>query len=315
MENHADGGNIGSSAETLSVVFANKNNGSLLIVEDGEWSTTTHPLSTYEPIGIVVIPGEHGVLKDSNGNNQCGVMSIKGMNCTTPKEGGYIESMYWGVYGTNITELTNYNKIAVTNSVSNTSGALSSSNYAYLPIQKEIGGIPERNNSPYAPSPYVGSDYKSGGYNESYGTTAFDTSTNRNVLSDFDGRGNTDKILNQRGYRDYNLWKPNPVTETDYPAASCCDMFATVGTKQGDWYLPSAGELGYIAPRSADINDILDRLIESYGIGVRIEVGEILSSSSECDSGNVYELYNQTNGQLRAYTKNILRNVRAFMRI
>ena len=70
-----------------------------------------------------------------------------------------------------------------------------------------------------------------------------------NALSYFEGRHQTDAILEARGEKDYESWKPDADTPEDFPAASCCDMYHTVGTSQGDWYLPSQAELGYVVAR------------------------------------------------------------------
>ena len=40
-----------------------------------------------------------------------------------------------------------------------------------------------------------------------------------------------------------------------YPAAMCCWRFFTVGTNQGDWYLPAIGECAFMAARTKAIND------------------------------------------------------------
>lgn len=76
---------------------------------------------------------------------------------------------------------------------------------------------------------------KSGGYNEAYGTTEFDTEEpNLNALADFKGIINTKIITNlATGQSD---WKTSDAIinsgETGYyPAACCCARFKTTGTK------------------------------------------------------------------------------------
>lgn len=290
LNNQAQGGGISpSTAEACDVVFANKTTEQLIIVRDQEdWPSKDE----WEPIGVVVIPGEHNVYN----NGSCGVMSIVAMNCNTPTIGGDNQDMHWGDI-VDITTLFNYNKVVITsNKSSNTSSRLSSGKYANLPIQRQIGGIPERNHSQYAPSPYAGTDYKSGERNDSYSTTKHDSALNKNVLADFDGRGNTSKIITQRGVKDYSSWKPIWYKEIDYPPASCCNMFKTTGTRQGNWYLPAMGELGYIAPKICDINNTIEKLNSEYGIGIILDLyGNTvydfgLWSSSECDSNDAYTL-------------------------
>lgn len=73
-----------SKAEACDVVFAQQD-GSLVIRRDQkDWKDNE------VPIGIVVIPAEHGVLKDGD-KNHCGVMSIVGMDCNNPTSGGTSE--------------------------------------------------------------------------------------------------------------------------------------------------------------------------------------------------------------------------------
>ena len=80
------------------------------------------------------------------------------------------------------------------------------------------------------------------------------------ALADMDGRGNTDKILAARGEKDYSTWKPDITVVSDYPAVSACDIYSTDGTKQGDWYLPSIGELGYVGVYISRINEGIKKL-------------------------------------------------------
>lgn len=82
------------------------------------------------------------------------------------------------------------------------------------------------------------------------------------ALSDFNGKQWTDAIIKARGKEDYTKWKPNDLTGSlDYPAASCCDIFYTLGTEQQKWYLPACGELAYIVDGYYDINVALQILV------------------------------------------------------
>lgn len=67
-----------------------------------------------------------------------------------------------------------------------------------------------------------------------------------------------------RNYSPYD-WKSSPiiynVTDKDnYPAGFCCWRYYTEGTKQGDWYLPSSGEVSKTF--ILNIDSILLRLYE-----------------------------------------------------
>lgn len=95
---------------------------------------------------------------------------------------------------------------------------------------------------------------------ENYRATSYSGGSISNALSDFNGKQQTDAIIATRGTKDYENWKPSSGKTEDYPAASCCDMYHTVGTRQGDWYLPSCGELGYVIARMNLINEALNKI-------------------------------------------------------
>ena len=280
-----------TEALTCDVVFASNEDGSLHVIRNqSDW-----PSSGYTPIGIVVIPGEHNVY----GNGTCGVMSLKSMSYRDPDNGATSGTyMYWGGYGTDISSLTNYNKVITTssNTTNTQSGGLSSNAYAYIPRQAAVDGTPSRSHSPYAPSPYVGSDYKSGGHNTLYSTTASNSGSNYNVLADFDGIINT-KIITGLATAQSN-WKTDSTITNNrgagyYPAACCCARYKTVGTKSGEWYLPAAGELGYIIPRLFDINATISALQTKYGntVGVQLSTDyDYYWSSSECNNDDAYNV-------------------------
>ena len=253
--------------------------------------------------------------------------------------------MYWGGYGTDISGksdglgrgnsitngLLNYQKVITTPDATSKEGtALSSSYYAYIPRQAAIGGTPTRNNSPYAPSPYNGDDYMSGGYNSSYGTTAYDAGeTSLNALADFKGIVNT-KIITDLATSE--LWKTLPsITNNSgegyYPAACCCARYHTIGTKAfkdctatelkkgtGFWYLPACGELGYIIPRLFDINNTISQLNTAYGVGVQLGTGNYFWSSSEYNN-NYARYVGSSNGRVSYYIKDDNYRVRAFLRL
>lgn len=92
---------------------------------------------TCTPIGVVVIPASHDVY----GNGDCGVMSIKPMNCSTPTIGGTFEQdIYWEVYGTDITTLSNLNYTPYVGTGSSVGDASSTVvdqfSYTFLPSDK-----------------------------------------------------------------------------------------------------------------------------------------------------------------------------------
>ena len=269
-----------------------------------------YPADRYVPIGVVVVPGTHNVY----GDGSCGVMSLKAMSCDTPSEGGTSEqSMYWGDR-TNISGLPDLNKV----STGNTSNGIPTGNtdYGYLPSDKFSGTQCAHdtdayyNSSSYIPSPYLTDGSRNPGY---YQTSSLSSSSN--ALADFDGIGNTAKIITQRGAKDYNLWIPSRTTDVDYPAASCCDMFHTEGTQQGDWYLLACGELGYIILPFNKINDTIDKMRTAYGssVGVELDTDWHYWSSTVYSSSNARDVSTDDGGVNFSGKPNYY-YVRAFLR-
>ena len=275
-------------------------------------SLSSYPSDSYTPIGIVVIPASHDVY----GDGSCGVMSLSPMNCDTPSTGGTSEQdMYWGASDTDISALPNLNQVPY----GNTSNGIPTgqTSYAYLPSDKFSGTQCAHDtdafyhSSGYIPSPYLTDGSRNPGY---YQTSS--PSSSSNALADFDGIGNTEKIITQRGTKDYNSWTPGRTTGADYPAASCCDMFHTEGTKQGDWYLPACGELGYIMPPFNKINEAIRKMQDTYGssVGVELDANYAYWSSTEYSSGNARPV-NTKFGFISQYGKNTNNYVRAFLKV
>lgn len=341
----------GANANTLDVVFANKETEQLIIVDGSEWNITDFPKEQWEPIGIVVIPGNHGVLKDGTGTkNQCGVMSLVGMSCNKPEKGDRDNGISWGGSGIildisgktdgierydSVTDgLMNYQGIVTTSTSTSNVADGYSKYYAHVPLHTSKWSSTMRFTSPYAPSPYDGDDYRSGGYNESYGLKdGVVVSEENNVLSDFKGIVNTKIITDQVTV---SGWKTNKSIEDSsskghYPAACCCARYKTVGTKAfvdcsieelrhgtGFWYLPAMGELAYILPMFEDINNTLSKLKNRYGNAYELQsnVYNYYWSSSEHNSFDAH--YIETYWGKVDYTgkdEDLFTFVRAFMRL
>ena len=307
-----------ATAVAGDICFHDAQEDSTIIVSQTQWNINDYPATRYYPIGVVVVPGSHDVY----GDGSCGVMSLKPMNCDTPSTGGTSEQgMYWGVYGTDISALPNLTTAPIVGSdsdVGNASSTVTGEAYTiYLPsdnfsaVQCPHDTDAYYYDSPYAPSPYL----TDGSRNPAYYQTTSPSSSN-NCLADFDGIGNTEKIIVQRGNKDYSSWKPGSSTEADYPAASCCDMFYTEGTQQGDWYLPAMGELGYIMPSFNKINDTIDKMRTAYGSSVGVELGTSNSywSSTERNSDFIRTVRTD-NGRVGTHTKYLDGYVRAWLRV
>lgn len=281
-----------------------------------------YPADRYVPIGIVVVPGSHNVY----GDGSYGVMSLKAMSCDTPSTGSTSRrSMYWGIFDVDISTLPNLDQIPIVGSGSNVGNASSTvigeEYYAYLPSDKcsavqcphDTDAYYYSSSSSYnqAPSPYL----TDGSRNPAYYQTSSPSSSS-NALADFDGIGNTEKIIAQRGTKDYNSWTPGRTTEADYPAASCCDMFHTEGTSQGNWYLPACGELGYIMPPFNKINEAIDKMRTAYGlsVGIGLYTDRTYWSSTEYSSNGAHYITTSNGGVLNFGNKSYDSFTRAFLR-
>ena len=291
------------------------NEGKLIIVND--WDASKYPIDKYPPIGVVVVPGSHGHYSDG----KCAIMSLNHMNCNTPQTGANSpQDMYWGVNGTDIASLPNLNQVPYVGSNGNLGASvIGQTNYAYLPSDHSSfnkAANPYDNKTKYYyndSDKYIPSPYNNDGtFNPNYSLTISPSST-ANCLADFDGYNNTKKILEVRGSKDYQSWKPTSNNQSDYPAASCCDMYSTYGTNQGEWYLPSAGELGYAVVRPQAINDTISKLI-SAGVtnASTVSLYAYWSSSEHSSDYARYVLFD--NGYVGNYfTKDHYHYVRAFL--
>lgn len=90
-----------------------------------------------------------------------------------------------------------------------------------------------------------------------WGDDTVDVNANWQII---DGKITTQMILDIRGDIGGDIDFDNP---SHYPAASSCNAYYTVGTKPGDWYLPSYYELLYGIP--GNIDEVLSKLRDIYG--------------------------------------------------
>ena len=290
-------------------------NGKRKIVVDGEkYSANAFPEDVFTPIGVVVIPASH--MDDGKAR----MMATRWMSCDEPENGNIVfKNMVWGT-DTELTGLTKFTQVPAiaryddddqggVTALTDPQAIYTANDYAFLPsnypnwtgeTNPEDPGtrwrqsstywndsghtIVEANNF-YAPSPYAAD----GTPNPLYRATSYSGGSINNALSYFDGRHQTDVILAARGTKDYSSWKPTSGVPEDFPAVSVCDMYHTVGTSQGDWYLPSCAELGYIVARLNDINNAMSKVngmqnLQSYGA---LSSSEISSSNARIVDFNI----------------------------
>ena len=225
------------------------------LYEDGSFGKKD---ATKTAIGVCVIPG--GVLPDRKAR----FMSLKGMTLTSPNEGGSDTYIYWGGYGSDISSLTNFETVVTGDT---TAEGIDSSGY-----------VPK--NSLYSSTPHIPSpiDY-------------FSAYSSSGATSDLDGKANTEKILAvdnaaSTAWQTASAITNDSNTATLHPAAQCCWRFNPGSTNQGDWYLPSIGELAFIMPNF----DKLNTAIRDVG-GVRLYGGSCpYWSSTEFDGLHAWEV-------------------------
>ena len=302
--------------QPIPAVFYDSSTGSFVKLYPDE-ITEVNP--NYTPIGVEVVPAEHDVY----GTGQAGIMSLVEMDYDTPDVGSLNgRFMYWGGKGTD-TSLPNYDAVNYIGDNGNLNNGVvqGTTNYAYLPsdLFSTVTSLDGESNyfyndsHRYAPSPFNAD----GSRNEAYYTTVYSTA---NALSDFDGVGNT-KVLTDLATSQSD-WKTartiiNYSGTGYYPAACCCWRFHTVGTEQGQWYLPACGELGYVANRFNAINETINKVLSVYSSVAAVAVRTISSywSSSGCSADSARGLGTYGGGVYEYSRENYGIHVCAFLRV
>ena len=264
------------------------NGGNKYIVDGNSYSVDLFPTEQYTPIGVVVVPSSH------TDDGTARIISLASMDYNNPDNGntdGNI-SIYWGGCRYDVPDLLN---LGYTPSIGNSPSELIGEQKIkeWLPINRIYKSSDYYDNeyrNPYdtatcygnnkacAPSPYLNDGSKNPIY--------YNTENTGNILVDMDGKSNTEKILAVDKSSSTDWQTATTITNTDYteaihPAAQCCWRYYTVGTNKGDWYLPSAGELGYLIARWKLIHMSLDKLIMSGIKALKTPIGSGLWSSTE----------------------------------
>lgn len=227
-------------------------------------------------VGVVVIPSNF--LPDGKAR----MIALKQSNA----------SMFWGIYGEDVLDLVNYNRLPITDNTGST--ATDSNSTGYLPSDRLTGSqsfvdpiAKYGATSNLIPSPYL----SDGTLNPEYMKTI---DGYNNALSDFDGKGNTDIIIG---------------LGSKYAAANHAKDYTIDGASGIDWYLPAAGELGILMARLGGINTVISTL---GGVTVPVHYDAVLWSSSEYIPQSVYCIYT-TKGNMSYCTKEgVKQYVRSF---
>ena len=248
---------VGDLETAGGIVIWDAKNERKVVVESG-YTTENYPASQYTPIGALVIPASH--MDDGRAR----MMSLRWMSCDDPENGSLTSQiMNWGT-DTELTGLTNFTHVPIFSSATNqtvigvrSEGYLSSDYSGYTGTSNpQDPGTKWNDSTDLIASPYA----SDGTPNPLYRATSYSGGSFNNPLSYFDGRHQSDVILAERGEKDYGSWKPGNQTPADFPAVSVCDMYHTIGTNQGDWYLPSQAEMGYIVARLGSINNAMTKV-------------------------------------------------------
>ena len=241
------------------------------------------------PVGVVVIPS--GFAPDGKAR-MIGLKYATSAGTSSDSTVG----LQWGGYGTD-TSLANYTKVPTTDNAGSTSTG--SNSRAYLPSDKFTGTVSyvdpgtqySGTSLTMVPSPYITRDGKYE-VNPEYYKEILSGDTNVNTLSDFNGASNTAVLVG---------------LGTGYTAANAAHNYdgGVTGTDI-QWYLPAAGELGFIMPRFTEINTA----ITNVG-GVAVAGGNLFWSSSESSSSYTY-FVSTGDGYVNNGHKNSTYYVRAF---
>lgn len=224
----------------------------ITFIGSSDWSKVSND---WEAIGIVCIESRN------TPDEKVRILSLDYMDYNNPTKGnsGTGVYMYWGANG-DISGITNRNQVpcmSTSDSTSLTSSVQRAIDYARIPTDyftiqtSAVTGYKYTTitDGRYCPSVYL----EDGTLNPDAiatvktipGTSTEFTINNANI--DFDGAGNTQKIM-QLCTVDTPI---NSYSTGNYPAAQCCSLYNKGGLS---WYLPASGELACIVANFSKLN-------------------------------------------------------------
>lgn len=266
-----------------NIAIYDKTNNKIIHCKPVEYSQETYPEENYIPIGIVVIPSKH----TDDGKDI--IMSLAVMSSKHPDTGeivmpkGYISHLYMTMGGFKKTmkgytkkpklpfigirypykKLVNFGENRFVDleekqksekllykpflfSTNHYNDIINPNNFYEGYNKNDIIKYDKWVNVHLMPSPYTINGEKNPKYFQKY---------THNILSDFDGSIICKKLLEQL---EDDEWKSSPTIDNNsfskgFPYIQTCWRYHTDGTKQGDWYAPSVGEIGYICAKYNEI--------------------------------------------------------------
>ena len=321
FENGGNGKPIGNS-NAADIALYDSSNKRIIIADGDLYNNTLYPTNRYTPIGVVAVPASHAP------NGKARVISLASMDYSNPDSGnteGH-NHIYWGGNGYVVNDLPlftqfpyifddySFGDTQIIKGVSTSRCYMSSDNFNGAPnpfMSKEYYYLNSEQQHNGAPSPYLEDESK----NPLYGDISTYTA---NVFSDMDGKGNTAKILdvdnsNSTDWQTASTINNVGATEYVHPAAQCCWRYHTVGTNQEDWYLPSAGELGYVVARRKAINASITK-IQQAGSPALSLIEDYFWSSTQYSSLHLVRI-GLNNGNLGFDNKNSSLYSRCFLEV
>ena len=293
------------NAEFSDVCFYDSENDEF-IISDAE-NIENYAESRYTPIGIVVIPASH------TENQRPRLMSLVVMDYNSPDSGSiYKQDINFDSSSFNATPVDGLplkGSMPILGSTpseitSNKANLSSADSHVYFP--SDANGENGLNNCTFT-NPSNSNEHFLTNNNASYMCSPYkqnggkDTRYFNNALSDFDGQNSTNIIIELDNSNDISWQTANTISNSSFstnshPAAQCCWRFHTIGTEQGNWYMPAIGELGYVLVRQQSIQNSLVEL-QNNGYDVCLfDVNDIYLSSTqfnseEYDSDCIYRIF------------------------
>ena len=309
------------NANYADICFYDKEMDNKVIVDANEFTAEAYPLSRFTPIGVVAVPSSHTDEKRPR------IVSLADMNCNKPDNGTLIkendEYVEWGGESYILDDLKTNMQCPYLSPYSNEYSIQYIGGSVYFPSDYFIGmkeNILNTNEGfmTNAYSYFMCSPYKQDNTKE----WIFFDENELNIFLDFEGENNTKIILEFDNSSSTDWQTANTIGDGAYeythPAAQCTWRYHTDGTKQGEWYLPSVGELVYCLSKQKAIDETITLINSSYNN----ILGLILYSTSSStyfssNQGNRYNAYAVSfyDGYVDKVFKSSTCDVRAFLKV